>query len=46
LDVSTSVLANFGKVVKGGNLRLHPVISKLVDEDTLKKLGAQKLQKD
>jgi cytolysin-activating lysine-acyltransferase len=44
--MTTSVLANFGKVVKGGNLRLHPVISKLVDEDTLKKLGAQKLQKD
>jgi cytolysin-activating lysine-acyltransferase len=40
---TTSVLSNFGKVVKGGNLRLHPLIAKLVDEETLKKLGAEKL---
>lgn len=32
------VLANFGRVVKGGNLRLHPVVAGLVDEETLKKL--------
>ncbi len=41
--LTTSVLANFGKVVKGGNLRLHPLIARLVDEETLKKLGAEKL---
>jgi cytolysin-activating lysine-acyltransferase len=40
---TTSVLSNFGKVVKGGNLRLHPLIGKLVDEETLKKLGAEKM---
>ncbi len=40
---TTSVLANFGKVVKGGNLRLHPLIAKLVDAETLQKLGAQKM---
>lgn len=33
------VLANFGRVVKGGNLRLHPVVAGLVDEETLKGLG-------
>jgi hypothetical protein len=41
--LTSSVLANFGKVVKGGNLRLHPLIARLVDEDTLKKLGAEKM---
>jgi cytolysin-activating lysine-acyltransferase len=41
--LTSAVLANFGKVVKGGNLRLHPLIARLVDEDTLKKLGAEKM---
>jgi len=41
--MTASVLANFGKVVKGGNLRLHPLISKLVDAETLQKLGADKM---
>jgi cytolysin-activating lysine-acyltransferase len=40
---TTAVLANFGKVVKNGNLRLHPLIAKLVDAETLQKLGAQKM---
>jgi hypothetical protein len=40
--MTASVLANFGKVVKGGDLRLHPLIARLVDEETLKKLGAEK----
>jgi cytolysin-activating lysine-acyltransferase len=40
---TAAVLANFGKVVKGGNLRLHPIITKLVDAETLQKLGAQKM---
>jgi cytolysin-activating lysine-acyltransferase len=40
---TTAVIANFGKVVKGGNLRLHPLIAKLVDAETLQKLGAQKM---
>jgi cytolysin-activating lysine-acyltransferase len=40
---TTAVLSNFGKVVKSGNLRLHPLIGKLVDEETLKKLGAEKM---
>jgi cytolysin-activating lysine-acyltransferase len=35
------VISNFGKVVKGGTLRLHPLISKMVDAELLKKLGAK-----
>ncbi|SDX67534.1 RTX toxin acyltransferase family protein [Ruegeria halocynthiae] len=34
------VLANFKQVAKNGDLRLHPVIGRLVDKETLKKIGA------
>ena len=37
------VIANFKQVVKEGSLRLHPLITRLVDEETLKKMGAEKL---
>lgn len=40
---TTSVLANFKQVVKDGSLRLHPLITKLVDEETLKKMGAERM---
>ncbi len=40
---TTSVIANFKQVVKDGNLRLHPIVTKLVDEETLAKMGAQKM---
>jgi cytolysin-activating lysine-acyltransferase len=40
---AASVIANFKQVVKDGSLRLHPVITKLVDEETLKKMGAEKM---
>ena len=39
---TASVIANFRQVVKEGSLKLHPLISKLVDEETLKKMGAHK----
>lgn len=32
------VLANLGRMVKGGELRLHPVVSGLVDEEMRGKL--------
>lgn len=37
-----SVIANFRKVAKGGDLRLHPLISRMVDAETLQKMGARK----
>jgi hemolysin-activating ACP:hemolysin acyltransferase len=40
---TTNVLANFKQVVKEGSLRLHPLIARLVDEETLKKMGAEKI---
>ncbi len=40
---TASVIANFKQVVKEGSLRLHPIITRLVDEETLKKMGAEKI---
>ena len=39
---TASVIANFRQVVKEGSLKLHPLITRLVDEETLKKMGAQR----
>lgn len=38
--LATSVLANFNQVVKGGKISLHPVVSKMIDPEDLKKVGA------
>jgi cytolysin-activating lysine-acyltransferase len=40
---TTNVIANFKQVVKEGNLRLHPIITRLVDTETLAKMGAEKI---
>jgi cytolysin-activating lysine-acyltransferase len=40
---TASVIANFKQIVKEGSLRLHPLINRLVDPETLRKMGAQKL---
>ena len=34
------VIANFKQVVKEGSLKLHPLIARLVEPETLKKMGA------
>ncbi|WP_375175345.1 toxin-activating lysine-acyltransferase [Pseudooceanicola sp.] len=38
----TTVIANFRQVVKEGELRLHPLITRLVDPEVLEKMGAKK----
>jgi hemolysin-activating ACP:hemolysin acyltransferase len=40
---TASVIANFRQVVKEGSLRLHPIVSRLVDPETLRKMGAEKI---
>jgi cytolysin-activating lysine-acyltransferase len=40
-QVASAVLANFKQVVKGGELRLHPIMTKLIDSETLKNMGVQ-----
>ncbi len=37
-----TVIGNFRQVAKEGELRLHPLISRLVDPETLEKMGARK----
>jgi hypothetical protein len=37
------VIANFKQVVKDGDLRLHPIVTRLVDAETLEKMGASKI---
>ena len=39
---TASVIANFRQVVKEGSLRLHPLIARLVDAETLDKLGLKR----
>jgi len=41
---TASVIANFKQVVKDGDLRLHPIVTKLVDAETLEKMGASKVE--
>ena len=43
--LTTSVIANFKQVVKEGDLRIHPLITRLVDPETLKKMGAAPVSK-
>lgn len=40
---TASVIANFNQVVKEGSLRLHPIVTRLVDAETLRKMGAEKM---
>lgn len=41
---AASVIANFRQVVKEGGLRLHPIITRLVDAETLQKMGAERIE--
>lgn len=40
--VTAQVIANFKQLVKEGDLRLHPLVAKLVEPDVLEKMGAQR----
>jgi hemolysin-activating ACP:hemolysin acyltransferase len=40
--LTASVIANFKQVVKDGSLHLHPLVTRLVDPETLQKMGAEK----
>lgn len=39
---TTQVIANFRQVVKGGDLRLHPLIGRLVDPEALTAMGIER----
>ena len=38
------VIANFGSLLKGGDMRMHPIVSRLVDKETLEKMGARQAE--
>ena len=38
--MATAVIANFKQVIKEGDLRIHPIVRKIVGKETLEKLGA------
>jgi hypothetical protein len=38
--LASAVLANFSQVVKEGDVRIHPVVARMVDPELLKKMGA------
>ncbi|MEM7544706.1 MAG: hypothetical protein AAF367_04150 [Pseudomonadota bacterium] len=40
------MIANFRQVVKEGDLRMHPIVGRLVDKDVLEKMGAKPQGKD
>lgn len=40
----TTVIANFRQVVKEGELRLHPLITRMIDPEVLAKMGARKAE--
>ena len=40
------VILNFGQVVKGGALKIHPLVTRLVDREVLEKMGAERLHPD
>ncbi|MDO9417833.1 toxin-activating lysine-acyltransferase [Pararhizobium sp.] len=42
--LATSVLANFKQVVKEGDLRIHPMVARLVEPEALKKMGASPVE--
>lgn len=43
--LTASVIANFKQVIKGGNLNIHPLIARLVDRETLEKMGVAPVAK-
>ena len=42
-EATVSVISNFKQVVKNGDLRLHPIVTRLVDVENLEEMGAQKV---
>ena len=40
------VISKIGQVVKGGALKVHPLVTRLVDRDALEKMGAERLHPD
>ncbi len=44
--LTTKVIANFRQVVKEGDMRIHPILTRLIEPEALKKMGAQPIKSD
>lgn len=40
---ATAVLSNFKQVIKEGDLRIHPQVARLIEPETLQKMGAERM---
>lgn len=40
-ELATAVLTNFRQVAKYDQIRIHPLVTRLVDPELLKKMGAE-----
>ena len=40
----SAVIGKLKQVVKEGNLRLHPLVTRLINPEMLQKMGAEKLR--
>ena len=44
--LTTAVISNFRQVIKEGEMRIHPLVTRLVDPEALKKMGAAPVKAD
>lgn len=44
--LTTAVIANFRQVIKEGEMRIHPLVTRLIDPEALKKMGAKQISPD
>ncbi len=44
--LTTAVIANFRQVIKEGEMRIHPMVTRLIDPEVLKKMGAKQIAPD
>lgn len=44
-QLAASVIANFKQVTKEGELRIHPLVTRLIDPEILKKMGVKPVKK-
>ena len=42
--LATSVIANFRQVVKVGDMRIHPIVTRLVEPEALERIGAERME--
>ena len=45
-QATARVIANLKQVIKDGDLRIHPIVTRLVEKDVLEKMGAKQLQRE